>query len=63
MAWVKCHFMFIYRLTTLKAVVVFGGTYYDVYDKSKHYEINPVGYYTYTNSDLIYTELEVRSAY
>jgi len=34
---VKCNFMFIYRVTTLKAVVVFDGIYVTyVYDKSKH---------------------------
>jgi len=37
----KCHFVFIYRVTTLKAavvvVVVFGGTY--VHDKSKHMKL------------------------
>lgn len=34
---VKCHFMFIYRVTTLRTVVVFSGTY--VYDKSKHMKL------------------------
>jgi len=34
---VKCHFMFIYRVTTLRAVFVFSGTY--DYDKSKHMKL------------------------